>query len=98
MKERELREHSTCSLCSKPILHTGLPLFWRVTVERFGIDMAAMRRQTGLAMTLGSAPLAGVMGPDEDMAKPMMEPVKLTVCESCAVDRALPVAALGAKE
>lgn len=51
----------------------------------------ARGRQT---VGIGHAALAGVMGPDEDLAKPVMEPVKLTVCESCAVERSLPVAVL----
>lgn len=58
-------------------------MFWRVRIERQGIDMAAVRRQTGLAMVLGSAALAMVLGPDEDLTTPLMEPVTLTVCETC---------------
>lgn len=87
MKEAELRKHATCSLCGNKVMASGMPLFWRVTVERFGIDMQAATRQQGLTMMLGSAGLAAVMGPDEDMAKPMMDAVTLTVCESCALDR-----------
>lgn len=29
------------------------------------------------------AQLAGVMGPDEEMTKPVMDPVEFTVCENC---------------
>jgi len=94
MRETELRQHATCSLCSKPIGHTRLPLFWKVTVERFGIDLLALQRQQGLGLMIG-APLAAVMGPDETMARPMMEPKVLTVCETCACESALPVAVLG---
>lgn len=83
MKETELRKHATCSLCGSKVMAGGLPLFWRVTVERFGIDIQAATRQQGLTMTLGHAGLAAVMGPDEDMAKPMMDAVTLTVCEAC---------------
>jgi hypothetical protein len=86
MKELELRRHSTCDLCDKPIGHTGLPLFWRLKVDRWGIDLAAARRQDGLAQFIGSTAIARVMGPDEDMAKPMMPPVTLTACETCAVE------------
>lgn len=93
MKEAELRKHATCSLCTRPIGHTRLPLFWKVTIERFGIDLAAMQRQQGLGLMIG-APLAAVMGPDETMARPMMEPKVLTVCETCACERDLPVAVL----
>lgn len=91
MKESELRQHSACSVCGMEILHAGLPLFWRVTVERFGIDMQAAKRQTGLGMMLGSHALAAVMGPDEDIAVPLMEPKVLTFCEPCAL-RPLPIA------
>lgn len=92
MKEAELRRHLTCNLCSRQIGHTGLPLFWRVTVERFGIDARAVRRLHGLGEFLGSHQLASVMGPDEELAKSLMEPVKATVCEACALGKGLPVA------
>lgn len=86
MKERELRQHATCSLCGNKILAAGLPLFWRVTVERFGVDLRALERQHGRAMMFnGNATLAYHMGPDNDMAKPLMQPVVLTVCEPCAL-------------
>lgn len=86
MKEDELRAHADCALCRKKILHGGIPLFWTVTLERFGVKLDAARRQDGLAMMLnGNAFLARHMGTNEDMAVPVMEPVRLAVCESCAV-------------
>lgn len=96
MKEAELRQHATCSLCSKPIGHINphLPLFWKVTIERYGIDMLAVQRQHGLGLMVG-ARLAAVMGPDETMAKPVMDPKVLTVCETCACARRMPVAEMG---
>lgn len=97
MKERELRKHAICSLCDKKIGHTGVPLFWRVTVERFGIDLQAVQRQQGLGLMLGGL-LAQAMGPDEELASPVMEPTVLTVCEACAVNRSLPVAALAERD
>lgn len=83
MKEAELRAASTCARCGKKIGDSGLPLFWRVKVERFGVDMRAVERQTGSAMVLGHAGIAAIMGPDEDMAKPIMDPVIVTICEPC---------------
>lgn len=65
MKENQLREVAMCAVCGKPFGHTGLPLFWRVTIERFGVDLNAIRRQDGLAMMMGSSALAQVMGADE---------------------------------
>lgn len=83
MKEKELRECATCAVCGKKIGKTGMPMFWRVRIERHGIDGNAMRRQIGLEMMLGSVAIAQAMGPDEDMTTPLMEPVTFTVCEDC---------------
>jgi hypothetical protein len=96
MKEAELRQHATCSACGKKVLAAGLPLFWRVTIERFGVDMQACQRQQGLSMMLGSPALASVMGPDEDLAKPVMDKVVATVCESCVLS-SMPIAMLAEK-
>ena len=87
MKEKELRQHATCAMCGNKVMATGLPSFWRVTIERFGVDMRAVERQQGLTMMLGgSAVLAAVMGPDDEMARQIVEPVTLTVCENCCTE------------
>lgn len=85
MKEQELRQHATCSLCRKKILEDGIPFFYRVTIEQFEIDLQAVRRKSGLGMMLNGY-LAQVMGPDEDMAKPVNEINTLAVCAMCASD------------
>ena len=95
MKESELRKHTDCSLCGKKVLASGLPLFWRVKIERFGIKMNAVSRQQGLTMMLGGhALLAQIMGADEDMAEPVMDAVTLTICENCACNNQHVVAGL----
>ena len=75
LREEDLLKVAKCGLCGKGIGHTGLPLFWRVTVVRYGIDVNAVLRQDGLAQHIGSSMLARVMGPDEVMAKPIGEAV-----------------------
>lgn len=50
MKEKELRKHAICAMCGKKIGHTGLPLFWTVKVERWAVNMGAVRRQGGLVV------------------------------------------------
>lgn len=95
MKRAELLTHAKCNVCNKPIGHTGIPLFWKVTVERFGVDLRAMQRQEALGTFLGSQALGVVMGPDEDMAKPMMDkPAIATVCETCGTGKQVMVAIL----
>lgn len=97
MKEKELRESAKCGVCEKGFGDTGVPLFWRITIERFGVDMTAVRRQDGLAQMLGSSVLANVMGADEDMTKPTMDPVKVTICEDCIMKPVI-IAALAERE
>jgi hypothetical protein len=87
MREGELRKHAVCTLCGKKVMHTGLPLFYRVTAERFGIDLQAAKRQDGLAQFLGGhVGLAQIMGPDEVMSKAVMEPAVATACEACSTE------------
>lgn len=84
MKEKELREVSTCGLCHEKIGKSGIPLFMRVNVKRYGLKADAIRRQQGLGMLLGgSGSLASAMGQDEDMAEIISEKT-ITVCEKCA--------------
>lgn len=84
MKEKELREHATCSKCKKSISHTGLPLFWTADFERHGILIDAVKRQDGLtAMLGGNAMLAHAMGTDEEMTQ-LMDSKSITLCETCA--------------
>ena len=87
MKEKELRKHLNCSNCRKPIGHTGLPFFWTATINRYGIDMRAVKAQDGLSAFLGNAYLAQVMGPDQDMAKKVADEITITLCEDCAIKR-----------
>lgn len=85
MKEKELRTAATCAMCRRKIGETGLPVFYRVTVARYGIDLKAVERQQGLTMLLGgNAMIASAMGPDEDMTVTLMEPATITVCDPCA--------------
>lgn len=85
MKEKELREAAICGICGDPIGKSGLPMFLRVTVKRYGLEHAALQRQQGLTMMLGGeAALASVMGPDQDLAT-LLDERTITVCEAkCA--------------
>jgi len=86
MREQELRKASTCCVCGKKIGQAKLPFFWRVTIERHGLDLGPINRQQGLAMLLGgNAMLAQVMGQDEEMTVPLMDPVTVTVCDICGM-------------
>ena len=85
MKEKELRELSTCRVCREKIGQKALPIMWKVKAERHGLDARALQRQTGLGMMIG-APLAQVMGPDEDMTQVLAEETCM-ICDECMIQR-----------
>lgn len=82
----KVKDIKNCKLCHKPLLHTQLPMCWEVTVNRLGFDMGAIQRESGMRMFLGSNDLAEAMGLDEDIAKPIGDPVRSYVCETCAME------------
>jgi hypothetical protein len=86
MKESELRKCARCAHCGKLIGQNQLPIFYRVTIERHGVDVAAVNRKSGLEAFLNSPRLASVMGPDEDMTMPLMIPRTITICERCSLE------------
>lgn len=87
MKERELREASHCAVCEEPFGRaTTMPLFYRVRVQLFGLDMNAIKQQDGLtAMLGGHAMLASVMGTNAEMASEIGTSKTFTVCHACAM-------------
>jgi hypothetical protein len=98
MKRNEIQ---SCAMCGKGVVHTGIPLFWTITIARFGIDANAVRRRQGLEMFFGGgnagAALAGAMGLDEDIAVPVMDEKRLAICEECAM-KEYPLAAMAELE
>jgi hypothetical protein len=82
MKAGDLQK---CALCGKGVLHNGVPLFWRVSLQRMGVDLAAVQRAAGLEMLLGgNVALARILGPNEDVATPVGEGRTILICEQCA--------------
>lgn len=94
MNQSELQKATICGLCRKPFGHTGLPLFWRVRIERHGVEMDKVRRQDALATLVGSQGIASALSPFDQMTQPMMEPVEITVCETCALTCDHPIAVI----
>jgi hypothetical protein len=92
MKERELRENSICKLCEKKIGHCLTPLFYRVRIQVYGLDLVACSRQQGLGLQIG-AKLAQVLGPDEELASKVSE-TEVTICHECAMKKDLTIALL----
>lgn len=84
------KDFKACAICHKGMMHTGLPLFWRVRIERMGVDMTAAQRQHGMEQFFGgSAPgavaLADVFSDGAPIATPLDEAKTVLVCETCAM-------------
>ncbi len=89
MKEKELRQLSTCSFCNEKLFANNVvPMFWTMKVSQYILDTAALQRQTGLEMMMGGAAgLAQVMSPNEDLAKEIGEEKTLSVCMECMTNK-----------
>ena len=74
-----------CAICQKGVMHTGLPLFYKVRFVPMGIDTGAVQRQHGMELLLGgNAALAYHMGPQETMASPVVDEQTVLLCHTCA--------------
>lgn len=87
MKAKELRP---CGICGNGLMHTGVPLFYRVTIEVMGIDLQAVRERRGLEMLFGdkpgSAALAEVFAPTGEVANRVHDPDSMLICQQCAAN------------
>lgn len=86
-KRRAMKQtdFTPCAKCGKGVMHTGSPIFYRVTIERMGIDGSAVQRQHGLEMVLGGhAAIAHIMGPNDDIGLPVGPPSIGLLCSLCA--------------
>jgi hypothetical protein len=83
MKHEDLKP---CAFCKKGMMHNGTPLFYRLNIQRYCVDMRAVQRQAGLEQMMGNHILAHVMGPNEDLAKPLGEKFDLLICQDCAIE------------
>lgn len=89
VKQRDLQP---CRLCGRGVMHAGSVTFHRVTIERFVVNLPAVRRQAGLEAMMCSAgdpfgvAVAQVLGPNEDMARTLPElRQQAWICGPCAV-------------
>lgn len=78
-------EFEPCVCCGKGMMDGGSIVFYRVRVEYMLINVPAVNRQAGLEMSMGrGAPLAQIMGPNEDLAGRASDSTGL-VCLECSV-------------
>jgi hypothetical protein len=86
-------ELKPCAICGKGVMHSGVPLFYRVSVEIMGVDASAVRQAHAMEQFFnGAVPIARVFM-DPDIAKPVFDPVESVICQPCALE-ARPLALL----
>lgn len=87
MREDELRQFAKCIVCGQGIGQAGSPMFFTLTLERYVVNLRAIRQQQGLGEFFGGGEaghkLASIMGADPEMAHKVGGPVKRSVCMGC---------------
>ena len=88
MKANELRP---CDVCSSPLMKAGHVTFHKITFERMGVNLQAVRECAGLSMVIGNAALAEVFAPTAHVANRIGDADVLILCEDCALKPQLPM-------
>ena len=90
-------DFTKCKGCGKGVAHTGLPIFWRVKIERMGIDRKAVVQTDAMERYFGGHAGGGMANQqalaisrvfqDPIIAKPIegIEPVTALLCEECSL-------------
>lgn len=82
MKHKDIKP---CHLCKKGVMHTGFPIFLRISVDRLGVEARAVQRAHGLEQIMGgNALLANIMGPNDDLANVIDGKHDMLICSECA--------------
>lgn len=82
LKQRDI-VHCVC--CRQGVVHSGSITFYRLRLTRYFVDMQAVQRQLGLEQMMGPTSfVAGVLGPDEDLALPVGTECEVLLCDACA--------------
>lgn len=81
LKAADLRP---CALCGQGVMHTGVPLFWRISLQRMGVDRLAVQQAAGMETFFGGALALARVFSDPDIANPFGEGRTILVCEACA--------------
>ena len=76
-----------CFYCSNGMAHGGQITFYEISTKNYVIDPKVIQERHGLEQMLGGggfgAMMAGVMGPDSDIAKQISETKPVLVCSDC---------------
>lgn len=81
MKQGEFKK---CAQCDKGMAGQGV-FFYRIKIEQMILDFNAIKRAHGFELMMGdAAPLAQVLGSDEDLAV-SLGAYEVLVCANCGI-------------
>lgn len=87
LAELKHRDIENCKVCEHGVAHDNQLIFYRVTIETYGLEIQNIQRAAGLEQVLdGHALLANIMGPDAAVATRVHDPEPKLVCLSCLMD------------
>lgn len=86
-------DFTPCLMCGKGVMHTGIPLFYRVKLERFGVLANEVRRVAAMEQFMGGNVGIARAFHDPELTQTMMPEVSGLVCETCSM-KPWPVAML----
>lgn len=95
MKKTELKP---CCCCGKGMMHSGVPIFYRVKLDHMAVNIQEVRRESGLEQFFGGgeqgAVLANVMGVNPDIATVITTSDEL-VCQLCFLEKPMAYLIMG---
>jgi hypothetical protein len=91
----KVKDIKPCFICKKGIGHAGMPIFFKITMQRYGLNARTVQQTLGLESFFGGvqdgAVLANVMGADPDIADKLEEEVSGLICFSCSTEKREPL-------
>lgn len=84
LKTLQAGDLMACLICRKPLNHTGLPIFFRFTVQRCALDADAIMERQGLALQLGRSRQLAEVFASKPPGVVIDEYRPVCVCHDCA--------------
>jgi hypothetical protein len=84
-RDRAMRagDFAPCALCGKGVMHTGVPLFYRVRIETMGVNARAVQSAHAMELYMGGHVALARVFEDPDIATPVVPEATALVCQTC---------------
>lgn len=79
------RDFKPCALCHKGVMHTGVPLFYRVRIETMGVDHGNVQRADAMERYMGGHVVLARVFEDPEIATAVVPETTALICQACAL-------------